>query len=123
MQNERRYRLLAKDTHGYGDSFTTPLWYPSPVEVDAVGYVSKPDGEFITLCNVIVIEIGGKGKGDGDVAKCMSSLREYGSINIGKARCVYNNGSSMLSRFKIGGNRHEYVLLANAYDCAKHLQR
>lgn len=105
MQNERRYRLLAKDTHGYGDSFTTPLWYPSPVEVGAVGYVSKPDGEFITLCNVI--EIGGKKKGEGDVAKCMSSLRDYGSINIGKARRVHNNGSSMLSRFKIGGNRHD----------------
>jgi hypothetical protein len=89
--------------------------------VGAVGYVSKPDGEFITLCNVI--EIGGKKKGEGDVAKCMSSLREYGSINIGKARRVCNNGSSMLSRFKIGGNRHEYVLLVNACDCAKHLQR
>lgn len=105
MQNERRYRLLAKDTHGYGDLFTTPLWYPSPVEVGAVGYVSKPDGEFITLCNVI--EIGGKKKAEGDVAKCMTSLRDYGSINIGKARRVHNNSSSMLSRFKLGGNRHD----------------
>ncbi|KAG1773238.1 hypothetical protein EV702DRAFT_1131100 [Suillus placidus] len=105
MQNERRYRLLAKDTHGYGDLFTTPLWYPSPVEVGAVGYVSKPDGEFITLCNVI--EIGGKKKAEGDVAKCMPSLRDYGSVNIGKARRVHNNGSSMLNRFKLGGNRHD----------------
>ncbi|KAG1873935.1 hypothetical protein F4604DRAFT_1582487, partial [Suillus subluteus] len=105
MQNERRYRLLAKDTHGYGDLFTTPLWYPSPVEVGAVGYVSKPDGEFVTLCNVI--EIGGKKKAEGDVAKCMTSLRDYGNVNIGKARRVHNNGSSMLSRFKLGGNRHD----------------
>ncbi|KAG1850060.1 hypothetical protein C8R48DRAFT_382008 [Suillus tomentosus] len=105
MRDERRYRLLAKDTHGYGDLFTTPLWYPSPIEVGAVGYVSKPDGEFITLCNVM--EIGGKKKAEGDVAKCMPSLRDYGSINIGKARRVHNNGSSMLSRFKFGGNRHD----------------
>jgi hypothetical protein len=69
------------------------------------------------------MEIGGKKKAEGDLAKCMPSLRDYGSINIGKARRVHNNGSSMLSRFKIGGNRHEYVLLANAYGCAKHLQR
>ncbi|KAG2139852.1 uncharacterized protein EDB93DRAFT_1090003 [Suillus bovinus] len=107
MQNERCYRLLAKDTHGYGDLFTTPLWYPSPIEVGAVGYVSKPDGEFITLCNVN--EIGGKKKAEGDVAKCMPSLRDYGSINVGKARRVHNNSSSMLSRFKFGGNRHDML--------------
>jgi serine/threonine protein kinase len=105
MQNERRYRLLAKDTHGYGALFTTPLWYPSPVEVGAVGYISKPDGEFITLCNVM--EIGGKKKAEGDLAKCMTSLRDYGSINIGKANRVHKNSSSILSRFKIGGNRHD----------------
>lgn len=105
MQNERRYRLLAKDTHGYGALFTTPLWYPSPVEVGAVGYISKPDGEFITLCNVM--EIGGKKKAEGDLAKCMTSLRDYGSINIGKANRVHKNSSSILSRFKLGGNRHD----------------
>ncbi|KAG2356627.1 hypothetical protein BDR07DRAFT_1380654 [Suillus spraguei] len=105
MQNERRYRLLVKDTHGYGDSFTTPLWYPSPVEVGAVGYISKPDGEFITLYNIV--EIGGKKKAECDVAKCMTSLRDYGSINIGKTRRVHSNGLSILSRFRLSGNRHD----------------
>jgi hypothetical protein len=99
--------IVCADTHCL--LVTTPLWYPSPVEVGAVGYISKPDGEFITLCNVM--EIGGKKKAEGDLAKCMTSLRDYGSINIGKANRVHKNSSSILSRFKIGGNRHEYVLL------------
>ncbi|KAG2121438.1 hypothetical protein DEU56DRAFT_834233 [Suillus clintonianus] len=102
MQNERRYRILARDTHEYEKWFTTPLWYPSPVEVGAVGYVSKPDGEFITLCNVI--ELGGKKKAEGDVAKCMRSLRDYGTINIEKTRRVQNG---FLNRLKFGANRRE----------------
>ncbi|KAG0700342.1 hypothetical protein DFH29DRAFT_807787 [Suillus ampliporus] len=89
MQNERRYRILAKDTHGYGALFTTPLWYPSPVEVGAVGYVSKPDGEFITLCNAI--KVGGKKKAEGDVATCMPSLLDYGSTRIQKKRHADSN--------------------------------
>ncbi|KAG1737988.1 hypothetical protein EDB19DRAFT_1984444 [Suillus lakei] len=106
MQNERRYRLLAKDTHEHEDSFTTPLWYPSPVEVGAVGYISKPDGEFITLCNVI--EIGGKKKAEGDVTKCMPSLREYGSIGIRKTR-VGDNNLGILRKFRRSVNRHDGV--------------
>lgn len=30
---------------------TLPLWDPSPVELGAVGYLSKPKGRFITLFN------------------------------------------------------------------------
>ena len=30
---------------------TLPLWDPSPVEVGAVGYLSKPRGHFVTLFN------------------------------------------------------------------------
>ncbi|KAG2124031.1 hypothetical protein DEU56DRAFT_863614 [Suillus clintonianus] len=103
MQNERRYRLLAKDTHGHGGFFSTPLWYPSPVEVGAVGYISKPDGEFITLCNVT--EIGGKKKAEGDVAKCIPPLRDYGSINVGKTRV--RSGSRRLSRMFSFGCHHD----------------
>jgi hypothetical protein len=32
---------------------TLPLWDPSPVEVGAVGYLSKPQGRFITLFNAL----------------------------------------------------------------------
>jgi len=68
IMNERRYRLLL--THGFHPSrkvftfnfgnisnvlplnpVTLPLWDPSPVELGAVGYLSKPAGRFITLFN------------------------------------------------------------------------
>ena len=32
---------------------TLPLWDPSPVEVGAVGYLSKPRGRFVTLFNAL----------------------------------------------------------------------
>ena len=65
-KNERRYRLLL--THEYNASrmfiviypltvflpllsVVLPLWSPTPVELGAVGYLSKPRGEFITLFN------------------------------------------------------------------------
>ncbi|KAG2113958.1 hypothetical protein DEU56DRAFT_933931 [Suillus clintonianus] len=79
-----------------GTGLSTPLWYPSPV-VGAVGYISKPDGESITLCNVT--EIGGKKKVEGDVAKCMPSLRDYGSrVNVEKT--LVQNDSSLYNTVK-----------------------
>ena len=68
--NERRYRLLLiHDYHpsrqsilqvflefSYSYCFllvTLPLWDPSPVEVGAVGYLSKPQGHFVTLFNAL----------------------------------------------------------------------
>ncbi|KAG1729964.1 uncharacterized protein EDB91DRAFT_799075 [Suillus paluster] len=115
MQNERRYRLLAKDTHGYGELFTTPLWYPSPVEVGAVGYVSKPDGEFITLCNAI--KIGGKKKAEGDVTKCIPPLLDYGSTSIRKTHHGHKHGSSALSGIfnRGGGHKEEHVSHRQAF--------
>lgn len=68
-KNERRYRLLL--THNFHPSckamlssfhmpcaniiysVTLPLWDPSPVDVGAVGYLSKPEGRFITLFNAL----------------------------------------------------------------------
>ena len=32
---------------------TLPLWDPSPVEVGAVGFLSKPRGRFVTLFNAL----------------------------------------------------------------------
>ena len=32
---------------------TLPLWDPSPVEVGAVGYLTKPQGHFVTLFNAL----------------------------------------------------------------------
>ncbi|OAX32886.1 hypothetical protein K503DRAFT_804834 [Rhizopogon vinicolor AM-OR11-026] len=53
MQTERRYRILVKDIHQYDGTFATALWYPSAVEVGAVGYISKPKGGFVTLMNAV----------------------------------------------------------------------
>ncbi|KAF9523670.1 hypothetical protein CPB83DRAFT_862451 [Crepidotus variabilis] len=49
VKNERRYRLLL--THDYHPSLTLPLWEPTPVDLGAVGYLSRPSGEFVTLFN------------------------------------------------------------------------
>ncbi|KAF9218645.1 hypothetical protein BS17DRAFT_720020, partial [Gyrodon lividus] len=52
-RNERRYRILMKRTHAFHKSLTLPLWSPMHVKLGAVGYLSKPKGEFVTLCNAL----------------------------------------------------------------------
>jgi hypothetical protein len=67
IKNERRYRLLLTHDHHPSREFfdissipfcvphilsvTLPLWSPTPVYLGAVGYLSKPEGRFITLFN------------------------------------------------------------------------
>ncbi|KAI0027345.1 hypothetical protein K488DRAFT_74612 [Vararia minispora EC-137] len=51
IMNERRYRLLLQ--HDFHTTLTLPLWSPSPVRLGAVGYLSKPEGRFVTLLNCI----------------------------------------------------------------------
>lgn len=50
-RDERRYRLLL--SHKFHPSLTLPLWSPSRVYLGAVGYLSKPEGRFVTLFNAI----------------------------------------------------------------------
>ena len=71
-RNEENYRLIAGLNHAFHNSrefvsrkrtryrtrspwfsVTLPLWFPTRVEFGAVGYLSKPRGEFITLLNAI----------------------------------------------------------------------
>ncbi|KAH7920215.1 hypothetical protein BV22DRAFT_1098519 [Leucogyrophana mollusca] len=80
-RNERRYRILARHTHEFHHSLTLPLWSPSHVSLGAVGYLSKPKGEFITLFNALdpYKTSGGKLKG-------MPSLRGYGDFNLEKQK-------------------------------------
>jgi len=56
---------------------TLPLWSPSHVAPGAVGYLSKPKGEFITLFNAMEPQqtVG---------SKIIPSFRGYGPIRIGK---------------------------------------
>ncbi|KAG1897189.1 uncharacterized protein F5891DRAFT_1243087 [Suillus fuscotomentosus] len=52
-KNELRFRSLAQSSHDFHHSLTLPLWSPSHVELGAVGYLSAPKGEFITLFNAM----------------------------------------------------------------------
>lgn len=52
-RNELRFRSLAQSNHEFHHSLTLPLWSPSHVELGAVGYLSAPKGEFITLFNAM----------------------------------------------------------------------
>jgi len=96
VRNERRYRMLLN--HDYHPScerdcldlcildtdsraVTLPLWSPSVVELGAVGYLSKPEGRFVTLFNSLTPE-----KSDIRDIRGMSSIRAYGEVNIGTQR-------------------------------------
>ena len=60
---------------------TLPLWDPSPVELGAVGYLSRPSGEFVTLFNAFDPPKTSGGRADG-----MSNLYGYGKIAKGSQR-------------------------------------
>ncbi|KIY72595.1 hypothetical protein CYLTODRAFT_486241 [Cylindrobasidium torrendii FP15055 ss-10] len=49
--DERRYRLMLN--HKFHPSLTLPLWTPTKVHLGAVGYLSKPNGNFVTLFNAL----------------------------------------------------------------------
>ncbi|KAF5329372.1 hypothetical protein D9619_009450 [Psilocybe cf. subviscida] len=79
-KNERRYRLLL--THNFHPSLTLPLWDPSPVEVGAVGYLSKPEGRFITLFNAL------RPREETEHPKIgtIGSIEGFGSVALGEQR-------------------------------------
>ncbi|KIJ58311.1 hypothetical protein HYDPIDRAFT_90991 [Hydnomerulius pinastri MD-312] len=77
-RNERRYRMLAKHGHGFHHSLTLPLWSPTRVSLGAVGYLSKPKGEFITLFNALNPLNTSK-----DALQAMPSMYGYGKFKMG----------------------------------------
>ncbi|EGO28920.1 hypothetical protein SERLADRAFT_413601 [Serpula lacrymans var. lacrymans S7.9] len=87
-RNERRYRLLAKSTHEFHHSLTLPLWAPSHVALGAVGYLSKPNGEFVTLFNSL-----NPVKTSNGVLKDMPSLYGYGRVSTGNQRSDKRNAA------------------------------
>jgi len=78
-KNESRYRLLLR--HDFHPSLVLPLWDPSPVELGAVGYLSRPSGSFITLFNSFNPSTSTNGR-----AKGMPSLEGYGKVIQGSQR-------------------------------------
>jgi hypothetical protein len=102
IRNERRYRmLLGHEFHPSCVSLfsllflsllfllaynlfsivTLPLWTPSPVALGAVGYLSKPKGEFVTLFNAFSPE-----KAADPNVKALPSIWGYGRLNVGSYR-------------------------------------
>jgi hypothetical protein len=60
---------------------TLPLWTPCPVALGAVGYLSKPKGEFVTLFNAFSPE-----KATDPNVKALPSIWGYGRLNVGSYR-------------------------------------
>jgi hypothetical protein len=60
---------------------TLPLWTPTPVDLGAVGYLSKPTGTFVTLFDVFHPENSSNG-----TVRSMPSLYGYGRITKGSQR-------------------------------------
>ncbi|CAK5265672.1 unnamed protein product [Mycena citricolor] len=79
LWNERRYRLLLN--HDFHPSLTLPLWSPAPISLGAVGYLSKPSGEFVTLLNCFSPEVSDEGLLDN-----LPSVHGYGHVSCGGQR-------------------------------------
>jgi serine/threonine protein kinase len=75
-RSERRYRILMQKTHTFHNSLTLPLWSPTRVELGAVGYLSKPDGQFITLFNALE-----PSRGSEHSLRDLQSMYEYGDFS------------------------------------------
>ncbi|KAJ7072080.1 hypothetical protein C8F01DRAFT_1361505 [Mycena amicta] len=79
LRNERRYRLLL--CHEFHPSLTLPLWTPSPVNLGAVGYLSKPSGAFVTIFNCFAPDKSAFGH-----LRSMPSVHGYGHVSVGGQR-------------------------------------
>lgn len=58
-----------------------PLWSPSTVEIGSVGYLRKPEGEFVTLFNAFDPPTSSNG-----VLGGMANLYGYGKVSEGSYR-------------------------------------
>ncbi|OJA20637.1 hypothetical protein AZE42_09915 [Rhizopogon vesiculosus] len=132
-RNECRFRSLVQSRHGFHHSLTLPLWSPSHIELGAVGYHSRPKGQFITLFNAMQPH-----KTSGSKITTIPSLGGYGSIRTGKKfdskLTVTQRGRDLISGLLTFGlandgtysehisRRHSFPLRAGhkaAYICAE----
>jgi len=60
---------------------TLPLWSPSVVKIGSVGYLRKPEGEFVTLFNAF-----DPPQTSGGVLGDMANLSGYGRVSKGSQR-------------------------------------
>ncbi|KAF8634740.1 hypothetical protein AX15_000748 [Amanita polypyramis BW_CC] len=78
-KHEMRYRLLLN--HDFHPSLTLPLWRPGHVRVGAVGYLSRPSGNFVTLFNSYFPD-----KSEEESTRKIPSLHGYGKVDTGMQR-------------------------------------
>ncbi|KAF8975500.1 hypothetical protein BDQ17DRAFT_1441497 [Cyathus striatus] len=79
QRNERRYRLLLE--HPFHQSLTLPLWSPTSVELGAVGYLSKPEGSFVTLFNAFSPHVASH-----PGVRTLPSVYGYGTVKKGSQK-------------------------------------
>ncbi|KAF9039939.1 hypothetical protein BJ165DRAFT_1613590 [Panaeolus papilionaceus] len=78
MRNESTYRKQVSLEHEFHELLTLPLWDPSPIEIGAVGYLSKPAGQFCPLFNSM-----SPTKSDKIEIKALPPLGKDGDVTIG----------------------------------------
>ena len=96
-KDERRYRMLLQHEFHPSCTFrlfklichrhlnyptvTLPLWSPSNIEIGSVGYLRKPEGEFVTLFNAFDPPQTSNG-----MLRGMANLYGYGKVSQGDQR-------------------------------------
>ncbi|KAL5525571.1 hypothetical protein ACEPAG_6907 [Sanghuangporus baumii] len=78
-KNESRYRLCLQ--HTFHPSLTLALWDPAPVCLGAVGYLLRPEGQFVTLFNAFDPPKSSQGLCEG-----MPNVHGYGRVEKGSQR-------------------------------------
>jgi len=73
-------------THQYHPSLVLPLWEPSPVDLGAVGYLSKPRGAFVTLFNAFH-----PNKSSSEAVRAIPSIAGYGRVTSGREQVSKRN--------------------------------
>ncbi|KAF8528486.1 hypothetical protein BU17DRAFT_37976 [Hysterangium stoloniferum] len=132
-RDERRYRLHLQ--HDHHATLNLPLWQPCPVRIGAVGYLSKPHGNFVTLFNALTPSLAVDPR-----VRTMASIHGYGTVqeahvshivrkNIAQISVQYIMGLLNFSSRGSGGDfsrdvkkRYSYPLRAkhkHAYLCTE----
>ncbi|KAI9457372.1 hypothetical protein HD554DRAFT_2225096 [Boletus coccyginus] len=116
-RNEENYRQIAGLNHAFHSSLTLPLWFPTRVELGAVGYLSKPKGEFITLFNAI-----DPLQSSEELLRRLPSMYGYGKFEIhkreeGKRSMAQRSldAISVFLTFKTRGDRSHPERIARQY--------
>jgi abelson tyrosine-protein kinase 1 len=91
---------------------TIPLWDPSPVEVGAVGYLSKPQGHFVTLFNAFT-----PSKADNLGIQSLPSIRAYGPVQLatnqeGRRTIIQNSMDTLAGLLAFRNRTFSYVMTA-----------